>query len=761
MKKLKIIFISFTLLLFSNINAQQTAEQPNIVFILCDDLGYGEIQALTPSTSKILTPHVDSLVEDGMVFTDAHSGSSVCTPTRYGIMTGRYSWRTTLQSGVVQGFDHDLIAEDRPTIGNFLGDQGYNTALIGKWHLNFLYQDSETGESLSKDDVVDEIAPVGSTIPDGPFNRGFQYYHGFHHAKDMKAVIENNEVIEHDDEINMLPRLKTESIQYIADQANDGNDTPFFLYVPLGSPHTPIVPSVEFQGKSGMGDYADFVMQTDDAVGGILQALEDYNFTDNTLVIFSSDNGTSIKAEPETLKEDYGHIVSGGFRGIKSDLWDGGHRVPFIVKWPGTIEAGSVSNELICLTDIYATFSDITGVNMPSNSGEDSVSFFPALKGEEISGTRVGVIHHAASGHFAYRKGDYKLLLAKGSAGLSSPKENDSSLDGEPNAQLYNMNTDPTESNNLYTSDSPIAIELYEQLNSDIIAGRSTDGENAENDTNDIDLWKSTEDTFLSNAPDQLVITVDEVLDEQQFIFGNGTGHNEVNLIQGSGDTFIENNVAYKNSYIQLLGSDKGISEMETGGISFYLQANPGKEMIIELKFSLRKREGNSLAGTITVGGVSSEFSGNSNNTDSTSFEDLYIAYNRHVTITDTPTLVAVNFTTLDSSDAPSLKGQVRIEHIDVVKFENLSTEDLNKETISINIYPNPVVDNLTINRSFTDDSEIQIISTTGKTIIETTWLNDSLSKEINISNLIPGVYFVKISNKQNIYKTKIIIISK
>ena len=468
-------------------NLVSTNEKPNIVFILCDDLGYGEIQSLAPATSKIKTPHVDQLTKEGMVFTDAHSGSSVCTPTRYGIMTGRYSWRTSLQSGVVSGFKPDLIKEDRPTIGNFLQDQGYHTAIIGKWHLNFQYADPATKALLRKKGR--KLPPVGSTIPDGPINRGFDYYHGFHHAGSMKAVIENDKVILHEDEINMLPRLTTKSVAYINQQAKNKDGKPFLLYVPLGSPHTPILPTKEWQGKSGLGPYADFVMQTDATVGAITKALQDNGLSENTIVIFSSDNGTSKAAKIEALA-DKGHIVSAGYRGSKSDLWDGGHRIPFIVKWPGVVKPNSTSNELICLTDMFATFSEITDAPMPSKAGEDSVSFLSALKGEKIKSTRAGVIHHSISGHFGYRQGKWKLLLARGSAGWSSPQEDDASLDNMPIAQLYNMENDAAETTNLYTTHPEIAEKLLNQLELDIKKGRSTTGEFSQNDMDDIILWK-------------------------------------------------------------------------------------------------------------------------------------------------------------------------------------------------------------------------------------------------------------------------------
>ena len=473
----------YSCILTANVFAET---KPNIVFILCDDLGYGEIQSLNSEGGKVLTPHVDELAAEGMIFTDAHSGSAVCTPTRYGLMTGRYSWRTKLQKGVVQGYRPNLIAEDRPTVASFLKAQGYHTGIVGKWHLNFLYLDPVSQKALEKPKDKKPV-PVGSLIPDGPITRGFDYFHGFHHARDMESVIEQDQVIAHDDEVNMLPRITNKAVEYIKARAADKK--PFFLYVPYGSPHTPIVPSEEWKGKSGLNEHADFVMQTDDGVGQIMAALDKHDLAENTLFIFSSDNGTSKAANIEELAKK-GHIVSAGFRGSKADLWDGGHRVPFIVRWPAKIKAGSKSDELICLTDLFATVSDVTGVALPTNSAEDSVSFLPALSGQSITSTRAGVIHHSFSGHFAYRQGKWKLLLAKSSGGWSSPKEYQVPKDS-PRAQLYDMENDPAETKNLYKSHPEIVESLLAQLKSDIIRGRSTEGTKSKNDVVDIKLWKS------------------------------------------------------------------------------------------------------------------------------------------------------------------------------------------------------------------------------------------------------------------------------
>ncbi len=464
-----------------------SAANPNIVLILCDDLGYGDVQCLAPKTSKICTPHVDRLASQGMIFTDAHAGSSVCSPTRYGLLTGRYSWRTRLQQGVVTGFAPSLIDPARPTIAGFLKQHGYHTAVIGKWHLDFQYLHPVTGVGYQQNDHSGP--PLGARIPDGPIHRGFDHFHGFHHARHMSAVIEDDTVIARDDVINMLPRLTRKSVQYIDSRA--GKAEPFFLYVALGSPHTPIVPTPEWQGKSGLGAYGDFVMQTDHVVGEISAALEKHQMTENTLVIATSDNGCSVAAGIDELAKQ-GHFVSAHLRGSKADLWDGGHRIPFIIRWPARVQPDSHSDQLICLTDLFASIVDILRVAVPPNSCEDSVSFLPALRGEPIESTRAGVIHHSITGHFAYRQGRWKLILARGSGGWSSPTEDEVSS-AAPAGQLYDLAGDPSEKNNLYLDKPDVVDALLKQLGDDIQNGRSTAGPKSPNDTKSIVMWKSGE----------------------------------------------------------------------------------------------------------------------------------------------------------------------------------------------------------------------------------------------------------------------------
>ncbi|MEM9367176.1 MAG: arylsulfatase [Planctomycetota bacterium] len=476
--------------LILTVERAQATDAPNIIYVICDDLGYGDVNCLAPETCQIETPGADRLAKEGMIFTDMHSGSSVCTPTRYGIMTGRYSWRTKLQKGVVTGFAPSLIDAQRMTVAGFLRTQGYQTAAIGKWHLNFQYLDPETQKPLKQQG--NQSPPVGSVVPDGPTTRGFDTYHGFHHARNMEAVVAGThatgeKVIAHDDPINMLPRLTNQCVETIASLSQE--EEPFFLYVPLGSPHTPIVPSAEWQGRSTLGAYGDFVMQTDHVLVEILRTLDQYQIADDTLVIFTSDNGCSKAADIKQLAAK-GHIVSGGYRGSKADLWDGGHRIPFIVRWPRVVAAGSQSDQLACLNDLFATVASLLGQETPIGTCEDSVSFLPALSGNLIESTRRGVIHHSYSGHFAYRRGPWKLLLARGSGGWTSPREKDVPK-GSPKGQLYNLAKDPSEQHNVFEAEPSLVDSLLADLKHDITHGRSTNGPPSSNDTDKIVLWKT------------------------------------------------------------------------------------------------------------------------------------------------------------------------------------------------------------------------------------------------------------------------------
>ncbi len=475
------------------ISCQDSPKQtlPNIVFIMCDDLGYGEISALNvnPNKGKIATPHVDRLISEGITFTDAHSGSTVCTPTRYGLLTGRYAWRTELQSGVVTGHAPCLIDDQTLTIAEMLRDAGYTTGIVGKWHLNFIYADPSTGSKLGEEHRL--APPVNSLIKDGPTEHGFDYFYGFHHSRDMQTVCENDRVVAHKPPITMLPGIEAKSVAFIerhAEAAASGK--PFFLYVALSSPHSPVVPTEEWQGKSGLNEHADFVMQTDHTVGQIVEAIDAAGLRENTLVVFTSDNGTSgPTSKIEELKE-MGHNPSWILRGSKADIWDGGHRVPFIARWPGIIDAGSKSSALICLTDFMPTVADIIGFKLPDDAAVDGFSFKEVFSVGKLEKTRPAVVHHSINGNFSIRNGKWKLVLCPGSGGWSNPTDEKAKEKGLPDIQLYDMDADIQEKHNLQAKHPEVVQELLEMLEEIIDKGRSTPGRKLKNDIENIDIWK-------------------------------------------------------------------------------------------------------------------------------------------------------------------------------------------------------------------------------------------------------------------------------
>lgn len=470
------------------VSANET--KPNIIYILADDMGYGDVQALNPEHGKILTPHMDKLTQEGMSFTDAHTCSSVCTPTRYGLMTGRYNWRSTRLKGVLNGLSPSLIPTSRTTVANVLKDAGYKTAMVGKWHL---------GLGLPKNG---KTMNWKGEIKGGPVDLGFDYWYGISASLDFPPYIyiQDNKFVgeatvtkafhrkgaAHPDfeAVDVLDEFGAKSVEYIAQQ-KEGE--PYFLYVPLTSPHTPIVPSDEWKGKSGIGSYGDFMMQTDALIGKIVDAVDASGMKENTMIIVTSDNGCSVQADIEALEEQ-GHYPNANFRGTKMDLWDGGHRVPHIVRWPAVVAKGSESKEIICLNDFMATCSEITGRALKDNEGEDSVSFLSALKGEPIVTERKGIVHHSFTGKFSYREGKWKLLLTKGSGGLRSDMTK-AELAASPKGQLYDMEADPEEQNNLYLEKPEIVKSLLKQLTSYKDLGRSTPGAPQKNDSPKLKLW--------------------------------------------------------------------------------------------------------------------------------------------------------------------------------------------------------------------------------------------------------------------------------
>lgn len=483
--------------------------KPNILYVLCDDLGYGDVHALNPQRGKIPTPNMDRLVEQGMAFTDAHSSSSVCTPTRYGILTGRYNWRTRLQSGVLGGFSPPLIDASRLTVPKFLKQHGYHTACIGKWHLGMTMPAKKGAQFLDKiEDGNDDRFNAQQRIGDGPTTRGFDYYFGISASLDMPpfAFIENDHFTQAPtatkkwirsgpaapdfEALDVLPTLARKAADYIGARAADAkNGKPFFLYLPLTSPHTPIVPTQAWQEQSGLNAYADFVMQTDAALGQVLAALEKNGLVEHTLVMFTSDNGCSPAAKVEEL-ERKGHFPSWRLRGYKADIFDGGHRIPFIARWPGKIKAGTQCVQLACLTDLMATCADIVGAKLPDNAGEDSVSLLPALLGTATASLREVVVHHSVEGRFAIRQGAWKLELCAGSGGWSQPKEGAARKQNLPRVQLYDMTQDIGERMNLQAEHPELVARLTKLLEKYVADGRSTPGAAQHNDVA-VDIWKT------------------------------------------------------------------------------------------------------------------------------------------------------------------------------------------------------------------------------------------------------------------------------
>jgi len=504
---------SIALLLFGVVILSQAAaadappKRPNFVYVLADDLGYGDVRCLNPE-GKILTPNMDLLARDGMRFTDAHSSSAVCTPTRYGILTGRYNWRSRLKSGVQGGMSPDLIEPGRLTVPSFLKQQGYHTACIGKWHLGFDWK-RQPGAAAFSDNIekgtegwrADFTKPFGG----GPLGAGFDTFFGIAASLDMVpyTFLENDHVLEiptleksfpmtadkaksgHTrsgpaaasfEAENVLPELTKRAVDYIRGRAQAVSaGQPFFLYLPLNSPHTPIVPSAAWKGKSGISPYADFVMQTDDALGSILGALKDAGLSDDTVVVMTSDNGCSPQADFAELAA-HGHNPSFTFRGTKADIFDGGHHIPFIVRWPAKVKSGSVYTGMVCLNDWFATVAEILGKPVPKEAAEDSVSILPALLGKTTAPIRNTLIHHSVNGTFAIRQGPWKLVLGADSGGWSAPKPNDPESRKLPAVQLYNMKDEGNELRNRQAEEPETVARMTKQLLKEISNGSTTAG---------------------------------------------------------------------------------------------------------------------------------------------------------------------------------------------------------------------------------------------------------------------------------------------
>ncbi len=500
------------------------AEQPNIIYILADDMGQGDTTAYN-SEGKIPTPNLKKLAEQGMTFSNVHSNSSVCTPTRYGIMTGRYAWRTSLKNGVYGGYSQHMIDPKRETIASLLKKQGYATAMTGKWHLGMDMASSD-GKKIHRG--YGKNADLSKPISNGPNSNGFDYYYGISASLNMSphAYIENTQVqgdlVYLTDKKSVkafgLEGAKTgwaakgfkqdqvqktfidKAINWIEHQQKSSPEKPFFVYVPLNSPHTPIVPSDKFIGKSGLSAHGDFTMEMDHEIGRLMSALDKLNITDNTLVVFTSDNGTSpgSKLEPMQAK---GHFSSMDYRGLKGSLYEGGHRVPFIVRWPNTVKGGTKTDHHGSLVDMMATVADITGVKLADNAGEDSVSFLPVLAGKKQAETKRGVVYHSDAGYYAIAQGKWKLVLHKaGGTRRLNPKDKHNPVKEAGDIQLFNLQIDPTERVSVHAANPEVVGNLTKLLATYVAKGRSHGEAIANNDEIDEKSLKKWQKLLTKNV---------------------------------------------------------------------------------------------------------------------------------------------------------------------------------------------------------------------------------------------------------------------
>lgn len=491
---LKCSALSIGGVLFSkSLASVRKSELPNIVFILADDMGYGDVSSLN-SKSKIQTPSIDRLVAEGVTFTDAHTNSGVCTPTRYGIITGRYCWRSRLKSKVLWNYAGCLIEKDRLTLPQMLKRSSYRTAMVGKWHLGIDWHlKDESKNELRRAARYDDYDNIDfeSKVDYGINDYGFEYSFSIAGSANMTpfTFLENGKItsvptlktpegwigssghmapglkIE-----NLLPTFTQKSCEFLESASKD--KTPFFLYLALNSPHTPVCPNQEFIGKSGAGAYGDFVVETDYRIGQVMNKLRQLGIEDNTLVIFTSDNGPEIDRTREKKtkgdKSKHGHVSQSPYRGWKRMLYEGGHHVPFICRWPKTIDGGRKCKTTICVTDVMTTFAELTEQKLAHDDAPDSKSFLPAMLGVKMPESfHEAIVHHQASGEFALRKGDYKLIVR----GPKTPKE---FLGKIPEKyELYNLKNDIAEEHDICEVQPELIKEMYQILRKYISSDRS------------------------------------------------------------------------------------------------------------------------------------------------------------------------------------------------------------------------------------------------------------------------------------------------
>lgn len=473
------------------------ADRPNVVIILADDLGIGDVSAYNEE-SAWQTPNIDALARQGMMFSDAHTSSALCTPTRYGIMTGRYNWRSVQKEKGGSGVSFPLIAPERVTIADMFQEEGYATALIGKWHLGLNWA---MKPGARQEDQLGDFTGIDFSRPiqNGPQSHGFTYSYGLmaslssppyiYVENSMPTSMPVGTSVNHDEKAfwrlgpvgddfrhaDVLSNITRRSVDYIEQQADE--EDPFFLFVTFTAPHAPIIPTTEFIGTSNASAYGDFVVQVDDAVGHITRAIAADPRLENTLVFFTSDNGQSPRADFDDDELPLaGHRGSMHFRGKKFDIYEGGHRVPFIASWPGRIEAGSASDEIVCTVDFMATAAELLGVEYADDTGEDSYSMLPVMTGQDYDHPlREATVHHSSDGRFAIRQGDWKLILWPGSGGWAFPRYLEE-MKGLPEFQLYHLRHDPGEVDNMATSHPDRVEHLRNLLTQYVVSGRSTPG---------------------------------------------------------------------------------------------------------------------------------------------------------------------------------------------------------------------------------------------------------------------------------------------
>ena len=494
------------LLLAAATAAPAIAARPNIVVIYADDLGYGDVSCYNLERGKISTPHVDRLAAAGMRFTDAHSSSGVCSPSRYTLLTGRYHWRTRLQKGIVGLWGKPLIAEDRLTVAGLLKGQGYTTACVGKWHLGWEWPIAEDDKPFFKPPpgkgegaaVTDAHRAAwrrtfSQSIAGGPISRGFDHYFGTDVPNWPPYCF-----IEQDRTVGMptrylpvpllrrnqasipgpaledwtlepiLPTLGDRAASFVREAAE-----PFFLYMSLTSPHTPLSVNDAWRGKSGLNLYADFVMETDAVAGQVLDAVAARGVDGETLVLFTSDNGCAPYIGAQELEEK-GHFPSGPLRGYKNDVWEGGHRVPFVVRWPGVVAPSTECAELVHQADLLATVAEVVEATLSESAGEDSVSLLPLLKGGDTP-VRQTAVSQSGRGLLSVRRGSWKLIFGPGSGGWSKGRD-------EQAAQLYDLATDLGETRNLFAARPELVADLTSTMTQVVEKGRSTPGAPQQND---------------------------------------------------------------------------------------------------------------------------------------------------------------------------------------------------------------------------------------------------------------------------------------